>query len=48
MDPDGEDPAPGAPVQRAFFYGLWPRFTDEEPERDDADAVAAAQPAADA
>ncbi len=48
MDADPEDPAPGAPVQRAVFYGLWPRFAPDEAEWIDADADAAAEPVADA
>lgn len=42
MDADDEDPDSAAPVLRSVFYGLWPRFTADEPERADADGVAAA------
>jgi hypothetical protein len=48
MDADPEDPEPGAPVQRAFFYGLWPRFTLDGPEWAHSDADAAVAPVADA
>lgn len=45
MDGDGDDPEPGAPVQRALFYGLWPRFTAGEPDSVDGDFVAGTDPA---
>jgi hypothetical protein len=27
---DDPDPDPGEPIERSFFYGLWPRFTADE------------------
>lgn len=47
MDADGDDPEPGAPVQRALFYGLWPRFTTDEPDPADADSLVGTDSAVD-
>jgi hypothetical protein len=35
---DDPDPDPGEPLQRSFFYGLWPRFMADEDAGEPVDA----------